>query len=145
MDNVYLGLQTLGQIKAGIGAVIVTIVGILLIVFGFIHLSDKSKLTGVVTATVVKSDNNSMIAQYEVNGIKYSIPVSDKSYPNSSIQIYYDPNNPSHGEFSTGYGKWLIIGGFIAIAISWLVFWLTLKFKFFAAAEGTMGALNLIR
>lgn len=151
MDTVYSGAAYLGQIRTLIGAVISTIIGVMLIIGGiymYFHVDPKvSEINGHVTYCqgITQPDGKILYkctVNYVINEVKYTVFY----YPSintqgESVQVEYNPLKPSEATVKYGLSPknlaiYLIIGGLALIAIGWFVHWLAYKFKFFSAIEG---------
>jgi hypothetical protein len=172
-DDIYAGAASFGKIRAVIGVVIGTLIGLVAVVGGIALIVHKTIFTKSVIGTVVDINNNpttvpnckainmdgngtnmcSFTLKYTVDGKVYTHPFNTNTTVNysnlSKVTIYYDPDSPGNvsiekddnhviGYISLGVGVFFILG-------SWLNLWLTLKYKFMAAAGGVAGAFSMIR
>jgi TM2 domain-containing membrane protein YozV len=170
-NEIYSGAAELGKFKTTIGLFFGIFFGIVLLIIGIVLLknSDQNKHTQQVSANIVKliscnpySNNNQLNyscnfnISYEFNNKAYLPP--NTIYVNTtrtynvgdSIDIYIDPNNPS--DYSQESKKQDIFVGYFIIGISLIVsigsivsWWLSQKYKLFAAYEGASVGLQLFR
>jgi hypothetical protein len=159
-NEMYTGAASFGQIRALIVAVIGTIISIIMIVIGIYMLFKKKINTVSVDATILNLNCNSvqnniqncnLNLSYNYNGIqnRYVQYSGNIVYSvNQKLTVYVDTDNgdvyldfPSPKEV----GSVLLILGFIILIGCWFMYWLTKRYKFFAAAEGVSGAFNLFR
>lgn len=156
LSDMYTGSADLGRFITTISLIIFSIVGIVLIIYGFNQLRNKNPHTEKVTANITSVQNCfptdkkfsdcRLLISFTANGKNYSgsltIDSSDYKYEvGNSIDIYYNKDDPS--DFSiisrddqSSKGKILIIIGVVVILGSFFVWWLARTFKMFAAAEG---------
>jgi hypothetical protein len=145
----YSGLATFGKIRTLVSAIIITIICIGLIIYGFIHMSDKKKLTNATYARITSIQCNeknmcNMEVSYTLDGHTYTNKFSQQNpqITASQIRIMFDPANPAHSEVElmSSNTEWVIIGvSAVVICIAWLAFYLSVKYKLFAAIEGGVG------
>jgi hypothetical protein len=161
-EQIYGGAAELGQFRASVGLWIGSIIGLMLVAFGIYELVSK-KHNLKVSATVLDVVNNKcqmiqvgnntnircyLMIKYEYNGITYTPPKpiqTDDNYHviNDVIDIYINPNDPADIALisDTFIGSVSLIMGAVIIGVSVLSWWLTRRYKFFAAAQGvSMGA-----
>lgn len=161
-EQIYGGAAELGQFRASVGLWIGTIVGLILVAFGIYELVIK-KRNVKVSATVLDVVNNKcqltqignnvsvrcdLMIKYEYNGVTYKpakpIQTNDNYHViNDIIDIYIDPKDPTKITLlsDTFIGSVALIMGAVIIGVSVLSWWLTRRYKFFAAAQGvSMGA-----
>lgn len=161
-DKLYNGAAEFGQVVTSFKLVIAVIISLFLFGFGIYLIFSKNKYTEKVNATVVTVtcdllanqkmydcnltitytyDSKSYTETYQINS-EYEYKVNDK------ITIYVDPTNPS--DFSNSLDRkknagYLCIGFAIFIlSISILVWWLSRRYKFFAAVEGAGTGIGMI-
>jgi len=161
-NEIYSGASDVGQIKTSIGLVLGIIFLIICLIVGiYLIFFDKNKHTQNVIATItdlscLNNNNNvncTLNVSYTFNNKSYNeiITTTGTNYvKNQSITLYIDPSNPSDisekslaTDKTTG-GIFIFVGIFIFFAtlLSW---WLSRKYKFFAAAEGVSLGLNMFR
>ena len=163
-DKVYSGIATYGRIRSWYGAIIGTIAGICMIGIGIYILKNVSKATGRAGAVVLgdskcvtdhNSDGSSTLSCTTTIGFKQcssdvTIPTGSSRYTTGqTIQIEFDPSSPcttaktvDEEEMTKLVGQGLIIGAIVIMLISWITTVLSMKYKGFAAAEGTVGAMG---
>jgi len=162
-NEIYSGASDVGQIKTSIGLVLGVICLIICLIVGiYLIFFDKNKHTQNVIATITDlsclNNNNNNVnctlnVSYTFNNKSYNeiITTTGTTYvKNQPITLYIDPSNPSDisekslaTDKTTG-GIVIFVGIFIFFAtlLSW---WLSRKYKFFAAAEGVSLGLNMFR
>lgn len=168
-DKIYSGAATFGKIRAWIGVVIAFIIGGFLIYLGVKMVMNVPKRIATVNAKVIDSDKNyttikcipnvvnnkttyscNFQLMYNINNIDYILDFASSSNTYnglSSTTLYYDPNDInnisliSDNEKSTGY-LFLGIAAFIIIC-SLIYLYIIYKVKFFAAATGAVGAVDM--
>ena len=170
-DEIYSGAASFGQIKALIGAIIGTIVSIIMIIIGINLSLKKQPIFDSVNATILNvncntlqnRDQNGQVSSttqncninvsYNYNGKnqnKYIQYTGNQVYTvNQQVTVYVNKDNDSEIYLSVpnirSFGFLLIFIGLLILIGSWFVYWLTKRYKFFAAAEGVSGAYNLFR
>ena len=172
-DEIYSGAASFGKLRAVIGAIFGTIIGIGLIIGGIVSLRHKTKLTGKTTGTSIDNqgnqvpircsstsdqDNNQSYQchfklQYQPDKKKYTKIFDTSSSTNyadqTEITVYYNPDDPTDASLSkddyhtVGY-VFLGFGVFLLLA-SWIGLWIVYHYKFAAAASGAAGAIDMIR
>ena len=165
-DEIYSGAAEVGQIKTTIGLIIGSIVGVVFIAVGiYLEFFNKNKHTKDILATITDANCTSVATRNSVYihcslNIKYT--VNDKEYKgsvntndtthikDSTIKVYIDPVNPSDVSMQSlsgdkTIGLFVIIFGLFAIGVSVFSWWLSRKYKFFAAAEGVSMGVNMFR
>jgi hypothetical protein len=144
-DSVYQGLANVGQAKATIGLAVAAIVASSLCASGAAAYSTASKethtqvATGAVSNASCSGNTCSINATYTVGGKSYNIDSTSGSPAPSTIPVYYNPTNPADAETyraskTTAYVLMSIGCGILLIGL--LSYWLTSRFKVFAAAQG---------
>jgi hypothetical protein len=165
-DEIYSGAAEVGQIRTTIGLVVGSIIGLIFIAVGiYLEFFNKNKHTKDILATVTDANCTSFATRNSVNincalNIKYT--VNDKEYKgfvntndtthikDSTITVYIDPANPSDVSMQSlssdkTAGIFVIVFGLVVIGISVFSWWLSRKYKFFAAAQGVGMGVNLLR
>jgi hypothetical protein len=165
-DEIYSGAAEVGQIRTTIGLIIGSIIGIFFIAVGiYLEFFNKNKHTKDILATVTDANCTSVATRNSVDincalNIKYT--VNDKEYKgfvntndtthikDSTVTVYIDPENPSDVSMQSlksdkNMGIFGIIFGLVAIGISVFSWWLSRKYKFFAAAQGVSMGVDLLR
>jgi hypothetical protein len=161
-DEIYTGAASFGLIKTLIFAFIGTVVGVIMIILGIVMLFKKINTISVngtilnLNCTPLQANNNqrcNIQVSYNYNGKQqnkyiqytgttiYSINQKVNIYVNTDNEneIYLeDPSPKTIGAVLIFFGLLIGIGG-------WVMYWLSKKYKFLAAAEGVSGAYNLIR
>ena len=159
-DSIYSGTATLGRVRAIVFAVIFTILAIILIFYGVKNLLTKDKLTSTVPGVVTKIEcqNGQHICdlevEYHVNDKVYVLKEINSALTmipqvNQTVTVYFDPENPNSARAEEltpkQLGTTFIVGAFVLLLLSWVGVWLTQKFKFYAAAQGTGTIFDLVR
>lgn len=148
-DDIYSGSASFGQFITFAGAILLTIICVILIIAGIADVRHKQVYTQKITATVSKStcqnDSCDMTLQYTISNITYT---TDFTYIGKNvykagdvISVYYNPSNPHdilQYEDDPKFGYVLIAIGFIMLALAWFTVWVTRKYKFAAAGAGIM-------
>ena len=156
MSTVYSGLSTFGRINSDINLIIFSVVGIIFFIVGIFVAKHNSRHTEYINADIIAiqlctTKNCTVTVGYNVNGKRYTATVNTNSPNvtlNSSMGIYYDPNNPSDVTL-TPLPKWLgytFIGiGITLPIIAYIMYYFTHKSKEFAAVQGGLSLMNDIR
>ena len=178
-DQLYTGAAEVGKIRTTISLVIAVIIGVVLLIVGFILLFKKnvhsftvsalvdsancSPVTRFVNNTMSTSYNCELKISYMYKGERYppmsgsdptffplNMPLSDRQYTKgNSVDIFIDPNNPSDNSLESAQSDriagWICIGfAIVIVGMSYLMRWLSQRYKFFAAAEGIGLGANII-
>jgi len=174
MSDMYTDASELGHFRTNIGLVVGIIISIISISIGiYLSFYDKnphSKEVNAIVSKVLDQDgkcnssydnqniqrvNCSLLIQYEYEGKTYKpetpLNTTDGFHiVGGPITVYIDPMNPS--DFSTfplkyekmiGWG--VIIFGVIILLISIFTWWLSQRYKFYAASQGLMFGLGGFR
>lgn len=162
LNNIYSGTADFGKLYALWGAIIGTIICIVLIIMSIIAFRHKITLTSKASGTVTKATNctkgNNNDETCSFNAILDSIGVTVTIKTNKKVDykigdkintIYYNPNDTSKAALKpdneTTQGIILLVIGIFGIIISWTTVWLTNHFKAFAAVEGASGMYNILK
>ena len=165
IDNAYSATSDFGKIKAIISAVVATIIGIIMIIIGIYLIKKISILTETATATINKLNNvcvqnnnmwtcNMNVSFTDTTGKSYTIDNLQSSSQNNytsgeTTTIYYEPDNPNNASLQSDnthtIGYVLIIIAIFIMCISWLMVWLSQRYKIFAAAEGVSGIAEILK
>ena len=165
-SKLYSGSARFGRDIALVSAILISIIGIILIIWGIILEVHKTKLTQKTSGTIEiatciqKINNNNIVyscnltVNYSVKGHKYTLNVnnieSDSTYTeNDSIDIYYDPNNPNNSALNSDkylhtMGMIMVICGVVIPLFAWGWWYLTTRSKAVAAAGGAAAGLDLL-
>jgi len=167
-SDMYTDVSELGHVKTTIGLVIGIIVSIAFVSAGvYFSLDDKNKHTKEVTAIISKIidvchssyDKNNIqhvdcdiLIHYEYEGKSYNpiTPIhTTDGYKmiGGPVTIYIDPSNPSDYSMSSlemeRKSGWLfIVLGVVILAISFFMYWLSYRYKAFAALQGVQFGLG---
>jgi hypothetical protein len=163
-QTLYQDAASLGQFKAlvililgGIISLVLFLVGVYRLFSGNVYtLKTDAKVTQVTGCMKMQNPNHTW--QYDCStSLEYT--VNDKKYQNTinisrgySIQIgdmipiYYNPSNPSDivSEQPPSGGALIALSIFV-ILIAYLMYWLSYRYTFFAAAQGTSFITNLFK
>jgi len=132
----------LARFASIIGGIIVTLVSIGLIYWGFVIINRKNPWSGTASATVTEGSsctstygnlyNCNLNVSYNVQGQTYNnqiIAVTQLNYrPGDTLTISYDPNNPQNSRiYQNPPTKWpgwiLVLLGILMLIIIWLIIW----------------------
>lgn len=164
-SEIYGDAAGFGKIMSWIGAIVGTFIGIGMVIGGIILLGKKNKYSASTQATIDTAScspyndgqttgyNCTLVVHYTVNGQVYNrtfTTISASSYASGQlVTISYNPDSPSDSQIGNTSTK--VIGGvllgfglFILIS-AWVMVWLTMKYRFAAAAEGVSGAWSMLR
>lgn len=172
-DEIYSGAASFGKLRAVIGAIFGTIIGIGLIIGGIFALIHKTKLTGETTGTSIDNQGNQVPIwcsstsdqdnhqsyqchfklQYQPDKKKYTKIFDTSSSTNytdqTEITVYYNPDDPGDASLSKDdyhtVGYVLIGFGIFLLLGSWIGLWVVYHYKFAAAVSGAAGAIDMIR
>lgn len=153
--TIYKGAVEYGKVRAMIGVVMGTIMGIIMIVFGIYELTRKEvQVNGTIIEFLQspKDDSNHIKVEFMFQQKKYTtmINVGSSKYTNGqSISLEVDPNNPTDAqtEWQSKHvvGSIVLLFGLIIIFGSWLSLWMAEHYEFYAAASGVAGAADMIK
>lgn len=159
-EKVYDSAAAFGKFRALMGAIIGTLIGIVLIGVGIYYLTRKSKFTESAVATVDDPDVSTKCPEnvstgfynctnlnvdYSYNGTEYDNKKLTGSFPEplfngELINIWVDPNHPDAfsltEDSNSTIGVFLLVFGILGLIAGWLTYIIVSKFKFAAAAEG---------
>jgi hypothetical protein len=168
-NQVYSDVASFGRGYAFIGAIFATVIGVLLLGGGIYFIQkedpDKGQATGKITQILSDAckggSKNNPSCKYMV---KFQAPDphsphKEKKYTASvfsfhyyqvgdTTEVFYNPDNPSQAElnkkpYKMVGGLMLAISAFVIFG-SWLNYYLSRRYKFYAAAGGVAGGLNLV-
>lgn len=162
-DLAYTGLATYGLFRYFIGAIVTTIIGIILIIAGYMQLHTVSTIsenatitsinnspTGFCMPVVVTQPNNNTSVNYTCtlalnfthSGKTYNTSVSYRGPANHTIgqviPVYFtdNPNNVSLTGNTPAAGWIMIVIGIGITGVSWALYWSARKWKPVAALGG---------
>lgn len=166
-DNIYSDAASLGRLKAFVGLIIGCIISFILFLVGLFKIFSTNKHTMAVKATITKIiqcqslDSKQMSYEcmidlsYNVNDTPYNISTFSTTGPSEKqvgqiLTVYYDPSNPSsvssHSKHDDQVLGWSMIGfSLLVVGMAYLFWWLSNRYKFFAAAEGAQTVSQLFR
>lgn len=161
-SEIYSGAAGFGQFWSFIKAVVASLIAVGLVIAGVYILYHKSHLKQVIgknlkpsvcTTQTTKQGPIQMCnteVSYIVDGKVYKRSFSgntEYAKPGMDVTVYYNPANPSDAEIEPipSWMGWMLIGFAVLLVVgSWAWVWLTRKYKFVAAATGTMDAFGLL-
>lgn len=165
VEKIYDGAASFGKVMAVFGAIIMTVITIVIFVAGIKVLTNKNPKQSVngtvISATcdslgVDRNDNPvyecSMHITYSVNGQAYTIVIDDERESRrysvgDTVVVYYDPNNPSNGTINAPFTKNQAKVAMIIVSVLCLLTWLwtyaVFKVKFLAAMQGVNTGMGL--
>jgi hypothetical protein len=168
-EDIYSGAASFGRFWALLGAIVSTVVAIVMIGIGIYILLLPVQLSVQGTVVAINespsgicrsiSDKNGttfnceITVKYLFNGQEYTKDMSYSGtstyYIGSKIPVYFktanDPNSTSLNGQPPKWVGWALIAFAIILTLgSWFWYWATRKWKVVAAAEGTGGMLNLV-
>lgn len=166
-QNLYDDAASLGRFKAliilvlgGIISIILFLVGIYKILFSqnIYTMTTNAKVTQVTGCMKTQSamDKNawqydcSTSVEYTVDNKKYQSTINlSRNYQmeiGNVMPIYYNPVNPSDIVTEMPQSGGVLVGlSIFVMASAYLAYWLSIRFKFFAAAQGTSFIANLFK
>jgi hypothetical protein len=166
-DNIYSDAASLGRLKAFVGLIIGCIIAFIIFVVGLFKIFSTNKHTMDVKATITKiiqcqsleskpvSYECMIDLSYTVNDVPYNISTFSTTGPSEKkvgqiLTVYYDPENPSSVSIQSRSADqvlgWSMIGfSLLVVGMAYLFWWLTNRYKFFAAAEGAHTVSSLFR
>ena len=154
MSDISDGIYDYELVKSGFGAVVATIIGLVMLAIGIAMLAKKQNKTSVTNGTISaatchtignnKEYNCQIMVHYDVNGIRHQTNLSLQNFApykaGDTIDLEYDPNNPSDVAVKTTgskiFGTILIIFGIVIIALTWGYFYLVRHNKDFGTVMG---------
>jgi hypothetical protein len=171
-NEIYSGAASFGKLRAVIGVVFGTVVGIALITGGIFAIIHKIKLDGKTTGISIddkedpipvpncSSTNDQNIIdyrchfklKYNVGSEKYSKVFYTSGSTNYSdqtdITVYYDTKDPNNSSLTKDdyhiMGYIMIAIGILLLFSSWISLWIVYNYKFAAAASGTAAAIHML-
>lgn len=136
----YSALATAGKIKAIFGLVFAASIASSLCTVGGLSLRDqRSASTNGTTSGTCSSTVCTAKVSYTVSGVSYSIPATFVNVVPPSVNVYYNPSNPSDASTSPSSkitGFIFSAAGLFVLLLGILIYWLTTRFKPLAAVEG---------
>ena len=165
-EKIYSGTATVGRLTAVVGAVMGTLVGLVLITVGIVMIVHHTKLTSEVLGTVKNPNcssafiNDNKVAYnctfevaYTVEEKPYTKEITLDDSPRvysagDSVTVYYDPKDPSNASTNSDNTKvpgiiFLVIGIIVPIG-AWLWWYFAHRYKAVAAAGGVAAGLDLL-
>ena len=161
--SIYQGSASYGRFMAIVGAVIATILSMILIGGGFYFNKSVSNYSKNTSGTIIgkscspatkdsKPSCTYTVTYNDENGTKIENVTftSQTDMPlQSQVLISYDPLNKtdirltSDNTKSVGYG--MMFFGFLIIVFAWGWVWITRKYEFAASASGFSSAFNMFK
>jgi hypothetical protein len=141
--------ENFGRFEAKVGLVVAVILAISSSASGAISISSarKDKHTSQTTGTLSATCTGNVCT----GTVTYSggtIPWSGPGPAPTNVTVWYDPANPSDAELSkssVGFGIGLIGVGFCLVLIAAVSYWMTMRFQTVAAAQGLVGAADIVK
>lgn len=168
-QSLYDDTASFGRFWALLGAIIATVIGLILIVGGIValtrHVTPKEKLTGTIAAINSNSQAGftcplnagtftcTLRIAFQYNGqpitVDYNYSGTSLYSVGQNVDVYIDANNPLHISLDPpmpGWAGWvMIIFGVAIAALGWFGYWMARRWKIAAAAQGVGGISNIIR
>lgn len=150
-DKIYTGLSYYGIVRGVISAIIATLLAFVFIYLGFYIRDDVhsasvlAKIMNINPCNNVGNNNYTCDLQlsYTINGNLYMNVINETSHinyqQNQNVELYYNPNNPNDISLqgrNAFMGNLIIIISIAIVVISWLMVYLSYRFKWFGAVEG---------
>jgi hypothetical protein len=161
-DKIYSGAAEFGMFWANVGAIIGTIIGVLLIGGGIYNWFKKDKYRNEVQGRITEAtcapvtQGNQQVQQcalkieYMVDGKTYPFQTtrSDQFYAKDhTVLLRYNPDNPAEASMdmsAESKGLGMMLFGLIVLAIAWINWYIKRRYKFAAAAGGVGAAFDMI-
>lgn len=173
-NTIYEDAASVGRFRTLIGFIIASVIGLILFIFGVYRMMYGKKyeeVSAVITkvgscqtstttstnsqhATTTSSSTTCLLdVKYTFNKIEYTATALTMTQDMNnlfavghSVSIYIDPTSPEVAHASPEIsGSVFIIIGLIVVGIGYLSYWLSNRYKFFAAAEGAGLAADVLR
>lgn len=165
MGAVYSGAADFGKFSAIISAIFATLIALFIGGIGVYFIVEGFRRSKNTTGTITDSDCKSKTDENKTCKItvdytsgqpskmckqKFTVQDESKFTKGKKVKVFFDPKDPCDSGSLETHKETLIIGAIligvagIILLISWVVVYLTFKFKFFAAAEGAGTALDAI-
>jgi len=174
-SNLYSGAATVGRVGSTISLYIFSIIGIIFIIGGcyllyeYYNNNDKhtdevsAKIISISLPTCANKDFNligcSVDLNYNYKGKDYTVnnflykfnkTIDPNSMVGKTISVYVNPSNPTdisenNAKTDKVFGIVCIVIGIILPAFAYLNWWLTRKYKAFAAVEGVETGIGVMR
>lgn len=158
-DEIYSGAASFGVLYSLIGAVLATIIGIIMIIGGLYLLTKKVEYDQVegkiLNLSCRNVENNNQTCSINIS-YKYNDKEENKfiNYTGKNTYIIsqklpvYINKNSNTASIEAPFPKWgaalLAIFGLIIIMSGWFWYWASKKYKFVGAASGFGGFINII-
>jgi hypothetical protein len=174
INTIYTGASDFGQWTALLSAFLATLIGLLAIGVGIYLLVEDSlrtqKVQGTVesvtcsgtTSSTTSSSTSSGSCLIDVRYVvqrktftrKFAVDNPTTLQKGSTVTLFVDPKDPqdnvvldignANNNAASIAGGVLIGVGLLILIVGWIVYYLTRRYKFFAAAEGVGEAANII-
>lgn len=157
MGAAYSGAADFGKFSAVVGAIFATLIALFIGGIGVYFIIEGLRRSKNTTGTIEESDCQTKTDESKTCKItvdytsgqpskmckqKFTVQDESKFTKGKKVQVFFDPKDPCDSgsletyEDSVIIGSILIVVAGIILLISWVVVYLTFKYKFFAAAEG---------
>lgn len=160
MDEIYHDSAEFGRAWVYYTAIAITVLAVIAIVTGIFYRNTDDTHELKVTGRVATSVCRYIGGVYDCNlAVTYTTPVGEhhvmiRSYeprdynPGDEILLLVDQDDINQAKIrsmgNSQFGTNVMSAGILAIAVVWILVWLTERFEFFAAASGTATAINLL-
>lgn len=160
-DNfLYSGVATYGRIRSFLGAIIATLVFVIFFSFA-IYLfykgntfTDKYSTQAIITSSQCNQTSCNITYTYSLkNGntdelFQGTATIKMMKKVGDVIVVYYDPKDHSQSQLTqdNNYvnGTICLVLALLVLIFSWVTFYLTTRYKAFAAVEGGVGIFNML-
>ena len=171
-NALYEDAAAIGRFRTFIGLIIASIIGLILFIFGAYRIMYGKKYEEIpavitkvgscqTTTTTTTSHNTTtstplttclVDVKYTFNNVEHTSTVTMTQDINNlfavgqTVTVYIDPASPGSAHASPDLSGWIFIAlALLAVGIGYFSYWLSERYKFFAAAEGAGLAVNVTR
>jgi len=171
---VYEDAAAFGKATSLIGSILFSFFGLIAIGLGIFFIMGKPKYTKKITGTITNDitcnkiielqHKNQGASQTNYNCLNMNIvyTINNKTYENilsvqdskiyqknEKIDFYYNPKNPADIRYNSDstrtMGIIIVSVAVVILLIIWLNYWMTSKYKLYAATQGTATGVNVFR
>ena len=158
-DTIYDGAASFGVALAWISLIVGNLIGWGIIAFGIYLLVRKQKFAKSITARIVDTECNKtdttysclLKLQYDIDSKTYDSTINTNSsifyQKGTTINIRYNPDNPVEVSLfpnSKIFGWVCLVIGFIVVIGVFIHWYITIKYKFAAAATGFASGIDMV-